>query len=227
MNREGLLYNVDSDKLFIPESLRDRIMLECHGTPFSGHLGFKKTYEQVCRYFWWSGLSTAVRHFCRSCEVCQRIKGGSTLPYGLLQPLPVPTLPWESVSMDLVTDLPVCCGYDSVFVVVDRLTKCIVLSPCCKTVSAPQLAQLFMDTVFRRFGMPTSIVSDRDPRFTGHFWKSFTSLLGTELAMSTAYHPQTDGQTERANRTFEDMLRGFVCPRHDDCCKYLSVIEFA
>jgi hypothetical protein len=227
VNREGLLYTVDSDKLFIPESLRDKVLLECHGTPVSGHLGFKKTYELVCRYFWWSGLSTAVRHFCRSCEVCQRIKGGSTLPYGLLQPLPVPTLPWESVSMDLVTDLPVCCGHDSVFVVVDRLTKCIVLSPCCKTVSAPQLAQLFMDTVFRRFGMPTSIVSDRDPRFTGHFWKSFTSLLGTELAMSTAYHPQTDGQTERANRTFEDMLRGFVCPRQDDWCRYLSLVEFA
>ncbi len=127
------MYTVDTNKLFVPKSLRDRVLLECHGTPFSGRLGFKKTYEIVCRYFWWSALSTTVRHFCRSCEVCQRIKSGSSLPYGLLQPVRVPTLPWESVSMDLVTpDLHICCGFDSVFVVVGRLTKCIVLSPCRK-----------------------------------------------------------------------------------------------
>jgi len=112
-------------------------------------------------------------------------------------------------------------------VVVDRLTKCLVLTPCNKTVTAPQLAQLFIDNVFRRFGMPTSIVSDRDPRFTGSFWKSFMQLLGTQLNLSTAYHPQSDGQTERANRTIEDMLRGFVSPRQDDWCRYLSLIEFA
>ena len=98
--------------------------------------------------------------------------------------------------MDLVTDLPVCCGHDSIFVVVDRLTKCLVLTPCSKTVTAPQLAQLFKDRVFSRFGMPTSIISDRDPRFTSNFWKSLMHILGTELAMSTAYHPQTDGQNE-------------------------------
>ena len=223
----GLLYTSDTNKLYVPDQHRDKVLLECHCTPFSGHLRYKKTYEQVCRNFWWDSLGTSVRAFCRSCIVCQRTKGNSALPYGLSKPLPVPDSPWESVSMDLVTDLPVCCGYDSVFVVVDRLTKCVILSPCKKTVTAPQLAQLFIDNVFRRFGMPVNIVSDRDPRFTSHFWKSFTSLLGTELAMSTAYHPQTDGQTERANRTFEDMLRGFVCPRQNDWCRFLSLVEFA
>ena len=129
--------------------------------------------------------------------------------------------------MDLVTDLPRCCGFDSVFVVVDRLTKFMVLAQCNKTVTAPQLAQLFVDTVFRRFGMPLSIVSDRDPRFTGNFWKSLMSLLGTDLNMSSAYHPQSDGQTERANMTFEDMLRGFVGHTYIDWCQLLSIIEFA
>jgi hypothetical protein len=227
VERDGLLYTVDSSKLYVPHECRDRVLTECHCTPYSGHLGFKKTYEQICRYFWWNAISTTVRAFCRACLVCQRTKGSSALPYGLLKPLPVPTSPWESVSMDLVTDLPVCCGHDSVFVVVDRLTKCVILSPCKKTVTAPQLAHLFVDCVFKRFGMPVSIVSDRDPRFTSHFWRSFTSLLGTDLDMSTAYHPQTDGQTERANRTFEDMLRGFVGPRQDDWCRYLSLVEFA
>ena len=172
-------------------------------------------------------MSSSVKKYCAACEVCQKTKGGTALPFGLLQPLPVPATPWEYVSMDLVTDLPLCCGHDSVFVVVDRLTKYIILSPCKKTVTAPPLAKLFVKKVYKRFGMPTSIVSDRDPRFTSHFWKSFMTLLGTDLNMSTAYHPQTDGQTERANRTFEDMLRGFVGPRQNDWCEYLELAEFA
>ena len=145
----------------------------------------------------------------------------------MLQPLPIPDGPWQSVSLDLVTDLLVCCGFDSIMVFVDRFSRLCVLAACTKTITAPQLAQLFIDKVFVRFGMPTSIVSDRDPRFTSHFWRAFVKLLGTDLAMSTAYHPQTDGQTERMNRTMEDMLRGFVGPRQDDWCKYLSMVEFA
>jgi hypothetical protein len=225
--KRGLLYT-ERDKIYVPAGiLRDKILSECHSTPFSGHLGAHKTTEQVCRFFYWPAMLSAIRRFCRECSSCQRMKGTGKLPYGLLQPLPVPESPWESVSMDLVTDLPLSCGHDAIVVFVDRLTKCIVLTPCSKTVTAPQLAQIFMDTVFRRFGMPTSIVSDRDPRFTSHFWKAVMSLLGTQLNMSTAYHPQSDGQTERANRTVEDMLRGFVGPRQDDWCKYLGIVEFA
>jgi len=224
--KDGCLYT-SNDRLFVPSLLRHSVITECHSTAYSGHLGTKKTTELLCRTFWWPGVSSAVRDFCRKCGICQRTKGSSAPPLGLLQPLPIPERPWESVSMDLITDLPPSGGYDSVFVVVDRLTKCLVLIPCTKTVNAPQLAQLFIDNVFKRFGMPTSIVSDRDPRFTGYFWKSLMSLLGTQLNMSTAAHPQTDGQTERANRTIEDMLRGFVSPRQDDWCRYLSLMEFA
>lgn len=225
--RDSLPCTSDTAKIHVPDTLREQVIKECHATPFSGHLGTNKTHELVCRYFWWPGMGSTIRHFCRSCDACQRNKAASSAPYGLLQPLPIPEHPWQSVSMDLVTDLPTCCGHDSILVVVDRLTKLIILTPCTKTVTAPELAQLFIDRVFVRFGMPTSIVSDRDPRFTSHFWKAFTQLLGTQLAMSTAYHPQTDGQTERANRTIEDMLRGFVGPRQEDWCKYLSMIEFA
>jgi transposase InsO family protein len=128
--------------------------------------------------------------------------------------------------MDLVTDLLVCCGNDYVFVLVDIWTSVSSHLLARRLSLAPQLAQLLIDTVFKRFGMLVSIVSDRNPRFTSHFWRSFTPLLGTDLAMSTAYHPQTDGQTERANRTFKDKLRGFVGPRQDDWCKYLGLVEF-
>jgi hypothetical protein len=225
--RDTVPYSVQSGRVYVPDALREKVVKECHATPFSGHLGINKMYELVCREFWWPRLSSSVRDFCRSCDTCQRTKGTGAVPYGLLQPLPIPYGPWQSVSLDLVTDLPVCCGFDSIVVFVDRFSKLCVLAACTKTITAPQLAQLFVDMVFVRFGMPTSIVSDRDPRFTSHFWKAFVKILGTEIAMSTAYHPQTDGQTERMNRTMEDMLRGFVGPRQDDWYKYLSMVEFA
>jgi hypothetical protein len=193
--RDSVPYSVHTGKVYVPEELREKVMKECHSAPFAGHLGTKKMYELVSRDFWWPRLNSSIREFCRACDTCQRNKGTGAVPYGLLQPLSIPDAPWQSVSLDLVTDLPVCCGHDSILVVVDRLTKLTVLSPCCKTITAPQLAQLFVDKVFVRFGMPTSIVSDRDPRFTSNFWRAFVKLLGTDLAMSTAYHPQSDGQT--------------------------------
>ncbi len=172
-------------------------------------------------------MSKFVADYCRTCPTCQRTKGSPQRPLGLLTPLSVPDFPWQSVSLDLITDLPVSNGFDSITVVVDRLTKMIVCIPCLKTVTAPQLAHLFIDNVVRRFGMPEELVSDRDPRFTSHFWRSLMNLLGTKLAMSTAAHPQTDGQTERANRTLEDMLRGFVSPKQKDWSSYLALVEFA
>ena len=148
-----------SGKIYVPENLRERAMKECHSTPSAGHLGSNKMYELLSRDFWWPRMNSSVREFCKSCDTCQRNKGPGAAPYGLLQPLPIPDFPWQSVTLNLVTDLPVCCGHDSILVVVDRLTKLTVLSPCCKTITAPQLAQLFIDKVFVRFGMPSSIVS--------------------------------------------------------------------
>jgi hypothetical protein len=130
--------------------------------------------------------------------------------------------------MDLITDLPKCAsGVDAVVVFVDRLTKMIVCAPTTKTVTAPQLAQIFVSKVFCQFGMPSSIVSDRDVRFTSNFWQALWQMLGTKLKMSTAFHPQTDGQTERANRTVEEMLRPYVHPRQDDWDQHLDLVAFA
>lgn len=223
----GMLYSTSRLLYVSPGPARAKIIRECHGVPFHGHLGTNKTKATVRRFCWWPGLLGDVQKFCTSCVTCQRTKGSTQLPYGPLVSLSIPETPWESVSMDLVTDLPVCCGHDSIFTFVDRLTKALVLVPCRKTISAPEVAQLFIDNVFRRFGMPADIVSDRDPRFTSKFWRAFTDLIETTLSMSTAYHPQTDGQTERANRTVEDMLRGFTASHQKDWCRYLALVEFA
>ncbi|KAJ9532153.1 hypothetical protein QJQ45_003946 [Haematococcus lacustris] len=125
--------------------------------------------------------------------------------------------------MDLITQLPsTAAGHDAIVVFVDKLTKMIHAVPTTTTVTAPILARIFFDHVFRLHGLPKVIVSDRDPRFTAAFWKELFHLTGTHLNMSTANHPQTDGQTERANRTLEDMLRNFVAPHHDDWDTHLT-----
>jgi hypothetical protein len=111
--RDSVPYSVQSGKVYVPADLREKVLRECHSTPFSGHLGINKMYELVNRDFWWPRINSSVRAFCKSCDACQRNKGPGAVPYGLLQPLPIPESPWQSVSLDLVTDLPVCCGHDS------------------------------------------------------------------------------------------------------------------
>ncbi|KAJ9531193.1 hypothetical protein QJQ45_006631 [Haematococcus lacustris] len=141
-----------------------------------------------------------------------RNKSNTQRPIGLLQSLPVPQHRWEHVSLDLITQLPVTTsGHDAIVVFVDKLTKMIHAIPTTTSVTASTLARIFFDHVFRLHGLPKVIVSDRDPRFTSAFWQELFKLTGTHLNMSTANHPQTDGQTERANRTLEDMLRNYVC----------------
>ena len=130
--------------------------------------------------------------------------------------------------MDIMTDLPVTAeGHDAIVVFCCRLSKMVHFVPCCKSYGAPEFANLFVKHVFRAHGLPSSIVSDRDPRWTSHFWKTVFTLLGTQLNMSTAFHPQSDGQSERSFRTLQQMLRAFVSPRQDDWAEHLPLLEFA
>jgi hypothetical protein len=130
--------------------------------------------------------------------------------------------------MDLITQLPrTTTGYDAIVVMMCRLTKMVHYAPCLTAINAPQLSEIFFKEVVRHHGMPLSIVSDRDPRFTSHFWQGLWRMWGTKLAMSTSYHPQTDGQTERANRTLEDMIRHYVSADQNDWDKHLPALEFA
>jgi hypothetical protein len=208
--------------------LQTRILQECHDAPTGGHLGVEKTMEQVKRRFYWPGMDDTVRRYVTSCDACQRNKPSQQAPMGPMMPLPIPTRPWQQVSMDLITQLPRSrSGHDAIVVFVDKLTKMVHYSATTTTVSAPQLATLFMRDVVRLHGVPESILSDRDPRFTAHFWRAFWAQLGTTLTMSTAYHPQTDGQTERANRTLEEVLRSRVNFQQTDWDEHLAAAELA
>jgi hypothetical protein len=217
------------ERICIPASppLRLKVISMFHDPTFVGHPGREKTYEQVRRHFWWRNMEAEVRAYVKSCATCQRVKPTSHAPYGLLQPLPTPKRPWSHVSLDLITDLPMSDGYDSIVVFVDLLTKQAFFVPTNKTVNATQLAGILLSTVFRHRGLPRVLVSDRDPRFVSDMWNSLFTKLGTKLNISTAYHPQTDGQTERTNRTLEQLLRCYVHPLHDDWVQYLSIVEFA
>ena len=229
----GLLYRNPVDQprqLYIPNvpSLKQRIIREFHDSVIYGHLGIGKTTKAISASFYWPKLANDVISYVRSCPTCQRSKPRHQRPMGLLQPIAIPTNRWDCVSMDLITQLPKTThGHDAVFTIVEKLTKRTYFIPTTTTVTAVQLAQLFFDTIFRNHGLPRTIISDRDPRFTSKFWDSLFALLDTKLAMSTSYHPESDGQSERANRTLEDMLRAYCHDRQDTWDTRLTAAEFA
>ena len=191
-------------------------MAEAHDSQLSGHLGVNKTVAQLRRRFWWLGMAESVADYIRTCKLCQVNKQSSRRKLGLMQSLPIPDTRWGSVSMDQIVELPTTeRGFESIVVYVDRLTKMMHCQPTHTNVKAPALAKILFDTVVRLHGLPDDIVSDRDPKFKGHFWRVLFDHVGVELKMSTAYHPQTDGQTERDNRTLEAVLRNF-CKRRSN-----------
>ncbi|KAE9170642.1 hypothetical protein PF004_g27809 [Phytophthora fragariae] len=227
---EGLLYyQVDGsdEPRIVDEDLRHRVLYEAHDTPLSGHLGRKKTYTSVARNFWWSHMYKWVRKYVQTCETCQRVKPAPSASAPLMS-LPVPADCWRSVSMDFIFELPADArGHTGILVFVCRLSKMVRLAAVRKSVTAPQAAQLFVDNVFRTHGLPEAFVSDRDPRFVSHFWQHLFRLLGARLDMSTADHPQTDGQTERANRVLEDILRSVCAAEPTKWNVLLPQVEFA
>jgi len=226
--KEGLLYH--KDQLYVPDSrtLRTKLLQAYHDSPLGGHFAVEKTLEKLRRDFFWPEMERELKEYVRSCDQCQRTKPSNQQPAGLLHPLPIPSRNWESVSMDFLTGLPKTQrGKDAIFVVVDRLSKMCHLCPTTKDASAPDIARLFFSDIFRLHGMPTSIVSDRDAKFTSNFWKALFDLCGVDLRLSSAYHPQTDGQTERTNRTLEQVLRNYINHRQDDWDLHLTPAEFA
>jgi transposase InsO family protein len=153
-------------------------------------------------------MNEDIVEFVRSCPECQKNKSAKHKPYGLLQPLDTPYVPWQSISMDFITDLPLSEEYDQLWVIVDRFSKMSHFIPLKKKAKKAQhLATIFAREIWKLHGLPVEIVSDRDSRFTSKFWQSLLSTLGIRPRMLTAFHPQTDGQTERVNQTIEAFLR--------------------
>ena len=172
-------------------------------------------------------MKADVIEFVARCLVCQQVKAEHQRPSGLNKPLPIPEWTWTDISMDFVTGLPMSRGCDSIWVVVDRLSKVAHFIPIRETWTVAQLARVFVDHIVTLHGTPRSIVSDRDARFTSHLWRQIQEYMGTELHMSTAYHPQTDGQTERTIQTLEDLLRSCVLSWGGHWADHLSLVEFS
>ena len=186
---------------------RKEIMNEAHSSGYTVHPGGTKMYQDLKSHYWWNGMKRDVADFVIKCETCQQVKAEHQRLVGLLQPLPIPKWKWDQISMDFVSGLPrTVTGFDAIWMVVDRLTKSAHFLSINMTYSLEKLARLYLREIVRLHGVPIGIVSDRDPRFVSKFWMSLQKSLGTKLQFSTAYHPQTDGQSERTIQTLEDML---------------------
>jgi hypothetical protein len=218
--------------VWIPESLIQKVIERHHDDPIMGHSGVDKTIEKITRCYVFKGLKHHVQEYVRKCDICNKIKHPRHKPYGLLQKMPIPEQPWDSIAFDFITKLPKSrhpvdkTEYDSIFVVNDRFTKMAYFRPFREETDAPTFAHLFIETIYAKHGMPKEIISDRDKLFVSNFWKSFTEQLGTKTKPSTAFHPQTDGQTERTNQTLEQYLRAYVNYGQDNWAALLPLAEF-
>ena len=209
----------------ISRELIKYIITSRHSALATGHLGQEKTYELVSRDYYWNGMRKDINDFIKSCE-CIKSKRLRHKPYGLLRQLPVPSERWKSLSVDFIPKLPNSEGYDTICVVIDRLTKLAHFAPCNETISAEQFANLFIDLVFKHHGLPDIVVSDRGPQFVSKFWRGFCKTIGIKHNLTTAYHPQTNAQVERTNATLEQYLRINMNYLQDNWVKLLPLAEF-
>jgi transposase InsO family protein len=173
------------------------------------------------------GLSTFVKEYTNRCERCARMKPSNLAPPGKLRPLELPNIPWAEVTADFTTDLPLSNGFDSILVVVDRFSKEVEFIPCNKTTTALDTARLYLHNVWKNHGLPSSIVSDRGPQFASQVMRDLCKRLGIQPKLSTAFHPQTDGQTERMNRDLQQYLRLFTAEKQDEWVDWLPLAQFS
>ena len=216
-------------RVCVPEGVvRDELLSAVHSSSYSVHPGGTKMYKDLRQHFWWRGMKQDIAVFVSRCLVCQQVKAEHQRVAGMLQPLPIPQWKWEHIAMDFVSGLPRSSkGNDAIWIIVDRLTKSAHFLPFRLGQSTEILARRYMDTVVRLHGVPHCIVSDRDSRFTSHFWRRLQDSLGTLLTFSTAHHPQTDGQSERTIQTLEDMLRACMIDFGGSWEDHLYLAEFS
>jgi len=183
--------------------------------------------ELVTRNFWWPGVTKEVKRYVEGCDACQCNKNRTEQLAGKLIPNSIPEKPWMHISADFITKLPLAQGYNSILVVVDRLTKMVHFIPTMEKTSAEGLARLFRDNMWKLHGLPESIISDRGPQFMAGIMKELNEMLGIKIKLSTVFHPQTDGQTERVNQELEQYLRMFIDHRQEQWPEWLGTAEFA
>lgn len=227
----GLLYFEDADRrvrLCVPATERSGILREAHDEAHeTAHAGWERTLASLRERFYWPSLRKDVIDYVYTCDPCQKTKHDRGAKSGFLQPLEIPTRPFDTISLDFITGLPRERNLDAILVVVDKLTKFAHFIPTTEASSASDAAGLLFKRIVKTFGMPNTIVGDRDPRWTSKVWSALAELFKTRLALSTSRHPQTDGQTEVMNQHLETMLRAYIQADQKDWPNWLDVIQLA
>ncbi|KAG8703852.1 hypothetical protein FRC09_003909 [Ceratobasidium sp. 395] len=225
--KDGLL--VFKGKIFVPkdQEIRKMIIESRHDSPTAGHPGQFRTLELVNRKYTWPSMKRSVNQYVSHCESCIRNKHSNQVPPGLLNPIDLPNRPWEEITYDLIVQLPESEGFDAIFTVVDRLSKMVHFIPTTSNATAVDVANLFVNYVWKLHGLPNKTISDRGPNFNSKFLKQLYARLNIQPHFSTAYRPQTDGQSERANQIVEGYLRHYISHRQDDWVALLPLAEFA
>ncbi|XP_042958052.1 uncharacterized protein LOC122293563 [Carya illinoinensis] len=224
--QQGLLLRKGKIVVVSDSAFKTKVLYYIHNSPQAGHMGYHKTLHRAKQDFYWKGMRKDVKTFVKECEICQACKHETLHPAGLLQPLPVPSSPWADISMDFIEGLPSSDGYTVIFTVVDRFTKFGHFFSLAHPYSASKVAQVFFSGVFKLHGLPKSIVSDRDAIFTSNFWKELFRLQDTSLNFSSAYHPQSDGQTEALNKVVEGYLRCYTSDKPKEWNLWLPLAEW-
>ncbi|GJX03319.1 putative reverse transcriptase domain-containing protein [Tanacetum coccineum] len=207
--------------------LRSVIMHESHKSKYSIHPGSEKMYQDVKKLYWWPNMKADIATYVSKCLTCARVKAEHQRPSGLLVQPEIPEWKWDNITMDFITKLPKSPqGFDTIWVIMDRLTKSAHFLPIRENDPLDKLARLYLNRIVARHGIPASIICDRDGRFTSNFWRSFQKALGTDISMSTAYHPETNGQSETTIQTLKDMLRACVIDFGKGWVKHLPLAEF-
>lgn len=207
-------------------SLQQKLLQASHSSSLGGHSGFPATYARMKQLFAWRGMKTAVRKFVSSCLTCQRAKPDRSKLPGLLQPLPVLAAAWQMLSLDFMEGLPPSQNVNCILVVIDSFTKYAHFLPLSHPFTASGVAKVFLNQVYRLHGLPAAIISDQDRIFTSNFWRELFRLADVQLDMSSSYHPQTDGQTERLNQSMETFLRCFANACPSKWSTWLPLAEF-
>ena len=199
-------------------TIREAILYEGHNTPYAGHLGTARMKHSLARYFYWPKMQEDIERYVKGCQECQRSKARHHPKIGRFTPLIPPERRWSEISMDFITDLPRTeSGHDSILVIMDSVSKRVHLIKFNMTWGAAETAKLYFQEIFKHHGLSDRIVSDRNTRFTSKFWQELCRLLGTRVAMSTSFHPQSNGANERSHKVIEEMLRCILAVRAASC----------
>ncbi|KAK3561808.1 hypothetical protein QTP86_014376, partial [Hemibagrus guttatus] len=215
------------DRTFVPQLFRQKVMWWVHEAPSSGHPGIHRSTQLTSRRFWWPSLGSDIEEYVRACLTCAQARTIHHLPEGLLEPLLIPRRPWSHLSVDFLTDLPDSRGFTTVMVVVDRFSKGCRLIPLKGLPMAMQSAEAMFQHVFRNFGLPEDIVSDRVSQFTSQVWGSLCAHLGIGVSLSSGYHPQSNGQVERLNQEIGRFLRSYCSREQQRWSEFLPWAEYA